>query len=203
LGLGDFESRRSPVRVPLPANKKASRVFAGQDASFVVTTEGELFSFGDNSNGQLGHGTDFRSISNSPVPKLVKSLPQRCRVRSIAAGVGHVLALTTDGDVFSWGWNGEGQLGCGTGVSASHLYSPFLVPALQGEQVEKVAAGRVHSVALLKSGEVATWGNAESGRLGHGDAQLQSEPKLIQDTLQGRKAVDIVCGYDFTVIGAV
>jgi alpha-tubulin suppressor-like RCC1 family protein len=77
------------------------------------------------------------------------------RVRSVAAGYIHTLALSWDGRVYSWGDNHSGQLGHGDLVTRP---SPALVEALDG--VSGVSAKSHHSLALTQSGVVFGWGEA-------------------------------------------
>ena len=69
---------------------------------------------GNNYNGELGGGTTTNS--STPVPV---GLPVGTRVTAIAAGTGYSLALTSDGSILGWGWNGEGELGNATTANRS------------------------------------------------------------------------------------
>ena len=68
---------------------------------------------GVNTNGQLGDGTRI----NRKEPVQVKGLTG---VIAVATGVGHSLALKSDGTVWAWGYNGYGQLGDGTTTSRNN-----------------------------------------------------------------------------------
>lgn len=101
------------------------------------------------------------------------------KIKQIAFGAGpHVLALSEDGRVYSWGKNASGQLGklwkfsrlikevIGLGHTLQGT-SPTLVQGpLTGERVKQVACGAEHSVAITDRGEVFTWGQNSSGQLG-------------------------------------
>src|SRR5207248_2372873 len=84
-------------------------------------------------------------------------------VTAIAAGGAFSLALKSNGSVWAWGWNVEGELGIGsTGNSAT----PVQVGNLAG--VTAIAAGGYHSLALKSDGTVWGWGNSFFGELGAG-----------------------------------
>lgn len=87
----------------------------------------------------------------------------------VSGEVFHSLHVTTDGKVWSWGWNGWGQLGDGT---KENRLSPTEVAGLDG--VIQVVGGATHSLALRDDGTVWAWGNNGSGRLGLGQAVSES-----------------------------
>jgi alpha-tubulin suppressor-like RCC1 family protein len=89
------------------------------------------------------------------------------RVRSLAAGSHHSLALGWDGRVHSWGQNLLGSLGHGDQVSRP---TPTLVEAL--DDVRSIAAAAGHSLAVTQLGGVCHWG--ESVHRGVEDALLPS-----------------------------
>ena len=66
-----------------------------------------------------------------------------------ACGSRHVLALGSDGQVYSWGFGGDGQLGHG---DLEIQTSPRLIKALSFEGVREICAGENHSVALTAGG---------------------------------------------------
>ncbi|KFA91072.1 RCC1 repeat- and reductase domain-containing protein, partial [Archangium violaceum Cb vi76] len=74
-------------------------------------------------------------------------------VVAVAAGYGHSLAVRSDGTVWSWGYNSEGQLGDGT---TNNRTTPVQVSGLSG--VVSVAAGRFHALAVRSDGSVWAWG---------------------------------------------
>jgi len=110
-------------------------------------------------NGGLGHGDN----TSQPRPALVQALEEaRVRVHSVSVGTSHMLALTRDGKVLSWG-NGEyGR--CGNGKRKQSAPEP--VELLAGKMAVSVAAGSQHSLALTADGVVYAWGKNDAGQLG-------------------------------------
>ena len=87
-------------------------------------------------------------------------------VRAIAAGDAHSLALLVSGGVKSWGDNYYGQLGNGNAGPGFERSAPGAVSGLTG--VRSISGGREHSLAVLESGKVRSWGHNEFGQLGNG-----------------------------------
>jgi hypothetical protein len=88
----------------------------------------------------------------------------RQRVVAVAAANKHSAAITSGGEVFTWGANHEGQLGYGTSDSQSNP-TPRLVEALKGRAIGRVSAAKRHTVVLSQEGEVFTWGHKVRGAL--------------------------------------
>lgn len=87
---------------------------------------------------------------------------QRLRVKQLAVGADHTVALSTDGRVYTWGSGRRGQLGHGDRAVVSQ---PRHVSALR-RRVAEVAAGAHHTVILVTAGSVYTCG--EGRCVGHG-----------------------------------
>src|SRR5438477_389666 len=84
-------------------------------------------------------------------------------VAELAGGGNHTIALKQDGTVWTWGYNGYGQLGDGT---TTQRVIPVQVSSLSG--MTGVAAGLYFSLALKSDGTVWAWGNNTNGQLGDG-----------------------------------
>lgn len=123
---------------------------------------------GYNALGQLGDGTTAdRSSIEAANPPLTK-------VTAAAGGVGHSLALRSDGAVWAAGWNGYGQIGDGT--TAQRL-RPVQVAGLTGAVA--VAGGAFHSLALKSDGTVWAWGMNVFGQLGDRTTAQRNRPVQV------------------------
>jgi hypothetical protein len=96
------------------------------------------------------------------VPKQVKALGNKVIV-DVGCGENHTIALTCDGEVFTWGSGQYGQLGHGDNVRQS---LPVKVSIFDDKVVVQVCAGRKHSMILTKTGSIYVWGSNEFGQLG-------------------------------------
>lgn len=155
LGDGTTTNRLTPLTVLGLDNVKA--ISAGSGHTLALMNDGSVKTWGDNNDGQLGDGT----TSNRLTPVTVSGLNN---VTAIAAGYYHSLALVNNGTVQAWGDNFFGEVGQNATIRfQSH---PTSVAGLSG--VSAIAAGGVHSVALLSNGSVQAWGNNYYGELGNG-----------------------------------
>ncbi len=141
LGEGGWSYVRTPTIVPYL--KDVVDVGLGDWFSVVLSGDGTVRTSGDNYFGQLGDGT---SIQARATFEIVSALS---RVKAIAVGRAHVLAVRDDGMVMAWGCNENGQLGDGTQTNSS---IPKQVKGMAG--VRAVAAGMSQSLAILPSVDV-------------------------------------------------
>ena len=127
----------------------------------MITAGAKLLAHGCNSFGQLG----FTGPTRVHTPTIIPALARR-RVRSVAVGYGHVLALMDDEDeVLGWGRNHNGQLGLGH-TESTEGPEKVNMPALRNMRIRSIAAGQAHSLAVFDNGDVYGWGACGCGQLG-------------------------------------
>ena len=137
------------------SNKRVARIAVAKHHTLVVTVDGELFTMGSNRYGQLGYSTG--SSSSQTEPRKVTSVRSHAIVR-IAAANKHSVAVTSGGDVFTWGSNVCGQLGYGS-FDSNASPNPRTVEALKGKRIVECAASKRHTLVLTDDGDVMTWGH--------------------------------------------
>lgn len=104
-------------------------------------------------------------------------------------GHGHILALTLDGRLYSWGSNTYGQLG-----RDGDARIPQPVLGLEEERVVHVAVGGEHSAATMRNGALYTWGRGGYGRLGHGNSEDKSQPFRVAGFPRDTVVIEAACG---------
>ena len=134
------------------------------------------------------------------------SLNDGVKIKAIAAGAEHTLCLSEAGRVFAWGCNAVGQLGLGgdseaalartrgpdapvtsAGPPINTCAEPAEVAGLHGHGIVSIAAGRYHSLAVTKRGQVFTWGRGCDCGHGKGYAagQGKAKPQGRTDDVKG------------------
>ncbi len=159
----------TPTLVTLPgATGPVTQVAAGYQHSLAVTSTGQLYAFGDNYYGQLGIAANSGTAKPNPTPTLVTLPGATGPVTQVAAGAWHSLALTSTGQLYAFGSNGEGQLG-NTANNGTNNPNPtptlVTLPGATG-RVTQVAAGYQHSLALTSTGQLYAFGLNLYGQLG-------------------------------------
>ena len=139
-------------------------VAAGGLHPLAVSTAGSLYSFGHGGFGALGHGD--RAAQH--IPRLVEAL-HGIRVLAVEAGIGHSLALSEAGEVYSFGSGASGELGHGEMAGQLQLM-PRMIAGLPGVRLRSIAAGLATSFAVTADGVVYGWGCGRAG--GHQGAVL-------------------------------
>ncbi|MBP9907027.1 MAG: hypothetical protein KBF66_15865 [Rhodoferax sp.] len=181
----------SPVKTgdtPSISAAPAPPVAGGNTHSMALSRDGKVFTWGDDTYGQLGSGRQLFLTSPSPA-----MLAEAANVVGLAAGKNHSLARIRDGSVVAWGENTDGQLGDGS-VTSKGL--PGKVVGLSS--IVAVAGGERHSLAVDTNGSVWAWGSNDFGRLGQGDAELAMSKVPVQ-VLELNNVVDVRAGKEHSL----
>ena len=174
-----------------------STVSAGFVHSLALSSDGTIWAWGDNSEGQLGNNNGELQKSSTPV-----HVSDLTNVVAVAAGGSHSLAVKKDGTVWSWGSNQYGQAGFGkiesrAGGPAYYMpdqflktYTPIQVQGLT--HVIAISAGIDYSLALTSDGTVWTWGSKKYGQaMESSDGEFNITPKQVEISSSGIKLTGI------------
>jgi len=168
LGDGSAINRYSPVQVG-DARDWVSIAAGGEYHTVALKSDGTLWAWGCNNNGELGDGTT--TWRNSPV-----QVGDAKDWVSIAAGHFHTMGLKSGGTLWAWGDNSFGQLGDGTTTQKN---SPVQVG--DARDWVSIAAGRSHTVGLKSDGTIWAWGSNYFGQLGDGTTTQRNSPVQVGD----------------------
>ena len=140
-----------------------TQVAAGAGFSVALGSDGNAYTWGDNTTGQLGAGEGAPSHRAAPA---MAAMPDRVGFTAVAVGDSHAIALDRDGRAWTWGDDTDGSLGRGTTGGQASRPGPAATPA--GVRFTAVSAAPHHSMALDTDGGVWTWGRNSLGRTGNG-----------------------------------
>jgi alpha-tubulin suppressor-like RCC1 family protein len=155
IGDGSGSVRLRPI--VLPGLTGITQIAANGGDEMALDSSGAVWVWGNNYSGQAGNGTHGGHILTP------QRVPGLSGVVQIAAGAASDYALKSDGTVWAWGYNLDGELGDDT--TLNRLY-PSQVPGLTG--IGKIAAGQEVAYAIRANGTVMAWGNNSHGLLGNG-----------------------------------
>lgn len=154
----DAQQFFAPHEVPFDHAGRVVQVSAGANHNVAVTSDGALFSWGDNSFGQLMHAT-VGTIGHKPEAARLPAARVGSSVATASAGAFHtVVVLREGGEVCAFGDNSHGQQGRRAPNRANAC------SIVQG--VDHVSAGELHTIALTDGGDVLTWGDNQRGQCG-------------------------------------
>ncbi|XP_066581255.1 RCC1 domain-containing protein 1 [Prorops nasuta] len=169
-----------PLLLDMPKRIKFVDVACGFDHTIFLTNNGEVFSMGIGTRGQLGHN-DLEDCDN---PKEICALAG-LRIVKISAGGWHSAVLTDQGDLYSWGWNTNGELGiegCSSDVQAIPV--PVDFKNEKGEIIESnvkdVQCGNAFTICLMEDKSFWGCGSNKYGQLGMDRKMLTSTRNFIK-----------------------
>ncbi len=163
LGDGSTASSLVPVKADLPSGVTATAVAAGTETDIALASTGAVYAWGAG-GGQLGNG----SSASSDVPVKV-DLPSGVIATAIGAGMNSFAAVTSTGQVYTWGLDQSGQLGTGaTGNPDAPVLTPSLAALPSGVVATGVSVGANFVLITDTAGTVYGWGENDSGEVGAG-----------------------------------
>ncbi|XP_050208034.1 PH, RCC1 and FYVE domains-containing protein 1-like [Mercurialis annua] len=188
----NYFSTRADVLLPRPLESNVvldvHHIACGVKHAALVTRQGEVFTWGEESGGRLGHGVGRDVIQ----PRLVESLAVST-VDFVSCGEFHTCAVTMAGELYTWGdgTHNAGLLGHGTDVS--HWIPKRISGPLEGLQIASVTCGPWHTALVTSTGQLFTFGDGTFGVLGHGDRESVAYPREV-DSLTGLRTIAVACG---------
>ncbi|KAL7091438.1 hypothetical protein ACP275_12G106200 [Erythranthe tilingii] len=191
-GIGDRSSEKNDTLLPKALESgvvlDVHNIACGKKHAVLVTKQGEIFSWGEEERGRLGHGVE----TDVPHPKPIENLGGKS-IETVACGEYHTCAVTLSGDLYTWG---DGSLNCGLlghGSEASHWVPKKVGGPIEGLKVSFVSCGPWHTALLTSAGRLFTFGDGTFGALGHGERGCVIIPREVE-ALKGMQAIRVACG---------
>uniref|UniRef100_A0A3Q0RK05 non-specific serine/threonine protein kinase n=1 Tax=Amphilophus citrinellus TaxID=61819 RepID=A0A3Q0RK05_AMPCI len=160
LGHGDQASYRQPKKVEKLIGKAIRHVACGADFTACVTDEDQMYMFGSDYYGCIGVEGELGMEILEPV--LLEFFEER-PVRQVSCGDNHVVVLTQNGDIYSWGCGEYGRLGL---ECEDDFNSPMQVEVPKGAAISSVSCSSDGTFFLTETGKVLACGNNEFNKLG-------------------------------------
>jgi alpha-tubulin suppressor-like RCC1 family protein len=164
------------------APPSGANVAAGAFHSLALKSDGTLWAWGQNGFGELGDNTvTARSmpvqVTDSAGTGWLTGI-QAVATGGFSTGRRHSVALDSSGNVWTWGYNANGQLGLGTADSTAHK-TPAQVTANGIANIIAISAGDNHTLAVDSSGNVWAWGANSYGQIGDGTTTQRTSPQQL------------------------
>ncbi|KMQ89857.1 rcc1 and btb domain-containing protein 1 [Lasius niger] len=162
--------------------------------ALIVTKDKNVYTLDYNKDDYLKNGDTHIGL----YPKKIEELCGR-NIKTFACNSYFVLALTEEGEVYSWRFKKKRKLD-----DESHAVvtsTPTRVACLSEERIVDIACGSDHSLALTSDGKVYAWGENKYGQIGNGaGGHADNLPRQVKHELEGKKIVHIACGSMFNMV---
>lgn len=150
--------------------EKVVSVAAGNNHILILTTHGNVYTFGTAEQGQLGRKVLERRKVHGTSPEKVVIGPRGRKAVVVGAGNYTSFAVDEQGNVWGWGLNSVLQTGT-SATSVEDVHTPTLVlglsqEELKGDKVVAISGGEQHTLFLTEAGKVYACGRASDGQLG-------------------------------------
>ena len=142
------------------------QVAGGPTHTASIKTDGTLWAWGSNAQGQLGDNT----VTTRSIP--VTTFAGGTNWKQVSGGGNHTIAIKTDGTLWTWGLNNNGQIGDNTTTNRSTPVTTFA----GGTNWKQVSGGGNHTTAIKTDGTLRAWGRNDFGHLGVNDLTHRSTP---------------------------
>lgn len=194
LGIGGTDSVAVPTLIESLQHVfiKKVAVNSGGKHCLALSSDHEVFSWGEGEDGKLGHG----NRDSYDRPKLIEAL-SGLGVADIACGSAHSAAITSEGHLLTWGKGRYGRLGHG---DSEDQLKPKVVETLLGYRVIDVACGSgdAQTLCITDDDNVWSFGDGDYGKLGRGGSDGCKIPMKIE-SLAGLGVIKVECGSQFSV----
>eukprot|EP01022_Parablepharisma_sp_SALTPOND_P019135 TRINITY_DN3227_c0_g1_i1.p1 TRINITY_DN3227_c0_g1~~TRINITY_DN3227_c0_g1_i1.p1 ORF type:complete len:969 (-),score=97.88 TRINITY_DN3227_c0_g1_i1:135-2957(-) len=195
LGIGNKQGGRCYC-IPrfCSFNIAIKSVSCGDEHSAFITGKGQIFTFGNNSDGRLGLGD--KSVKQSSTPCLVEALSRVTAVQ-VSCGSNHTAAILDNGDLYTWGLGEFGALGLSS-IASQWVPVKVLFSSKVPPRIVQISSGTRHTSMVDDRGRLFTTGSNDSGQLGTGTRAQENLPVLVASVPE--RIQEAACGINHTLI---
>ncbi|BDR54236.1 hypothetical protein KIMH_03470 [Bombiscardovia apis] len=185
LGLGDTTNRTTPQIVNPPAGVRFVRIAAGYASSFALGNNGKIYAWGNTTNTEGGSGSGVLGVGDNNdrySPTEVVGIPNTVKITTFSILADFVMALGSDGLIYTWGNNSYGQLA--TGDTVNRNSAVVVNPPVGTQRFTSINAGEWDATAIADDGYTYKWGIRNRGVFGDGtgDTDLGGTPNVLIPT---------------------
>ena len=181
LGLGHTNNQHTPQQINPNCfqGKTIQSFYPKENHTLALCANGSLFSWGNNDDGQLGLG---HNNSQTTPQQIDPNKFQDTTIQSIYACNYHSYALCTNGTLFAWGRNFNGELGLGH-TNSQNTPQQINIDHFHGRTIQSIHTGTSHTLAQCTDNTIFVWGFNNYGQLGLGHEDNILIPKQLPDPL--------------------
>jgi len=185
LGINDTINRSTPVTT-FAGGTDWKQVSCGGFYNAAIKSDGTLWSWGSNSSGQLGVNDALRR--STPSTTFVGGTDWTV----VSCGYSHTLSIKSNGTLWTWGYNLDGQLGINNAISQSTPVTTFA----GGTNWKQVSGGDYHTAAIKTDGTLWVCGSNTNVQIGDNTSVKRSTP--VTTFAGGNNWKQVSCGDNHT-----
>ena len=177
FGKIEYKSLLMPRLLYQLKNKEIISIKSGWEHNICKDKDNLLYSWGNNTKGQCGFDTSENINGIINCPKNILELNDK-DIKEISCGNEHTLALTKEGDVYSWGSTSDGVLGReikgdekNLGIGKPGKITFFIKNDIK---IRHIASGSIHNLCLDEKSNLYSWGCSKGGQLGFTEKELEA-----------------------------
>jgi len=205
---GTFRDSSGPIGLVKPGEPQTTplrvlegvvikKICSGEHHMAMLTVDGEIYSFGNAEQGQLGRVSAMfsqrggrRGLDMLLQPEKIHLSKKSTTFTDVWAGNYDTFAMTSTGEMLVMGLNNYNQLGVSEGLT---FFMPTLSPAFTEKKWQQISVGQHHVLGLDDKGKVYAIGRSDYGRLGLGSEGDRKVPTLVP-SLADMTCVEVACG---------